>query len=236
MNPKNKTRPHAELIHAWADGKTIQIRLKESQEKWKDLPGSGLPLFNDKHFEYRIRPEEPSNEPWKPKEGEQYFFVRIHVVYKDLIEISHSFWENDALDKKLYDIGNCFRTAEEAKAAIPRVEKALKNLYSISDKKAHDLECELYDKIDRLTKYPEIDGKPLTDGEKALIKALRRSDRITNVYDYRTTVLVSANDNASGVYTHRQHIAFFTNSSDEDDELIIRALKQIKAEQEASND
>jgi hypothetical protein len=79
-----------------------------------------------------------------------------------------------------------------------------------------------------------IDGKPLSEGEVSLIKALRLSGKIIDVYDYMTTVLVSANDNDPGVYTHRQHIAFFTSASDSDDEAIIRALKQIKAEREVT--
>ena len=73
MNTQNKPHQYAELIHAWADGKTIQTRLKESQEKWKDFLVSNLPLFNDKHFEYRIKPEKPSNDPWKPKKGDEYW-------------------------------------------------------------------------------------------------------------------------------------------------------------------
>lgn len=215
MNPQNKPHPHAELIHAWADGKTIQTRLKESQEKWKDFLGSNLPLFNDKHFEYRIK---PSNEPWKPKEGERYFYLDI---VDGEISVDDYPWRGDAIDNALYRLRNIFPTKEEAEAAIPRAEAALKSAFATDT---------------NVGSKSEIDGEPLSDGEKELIKALRHAGRITGVYDYRTTVLVSANDNASGVYTHRQHIAFFTSSSDTGDELIIDALKQIKAEQEASNE
>lgn len=39
MNPQNKTRPHAELIHAWADGATIQVKVYRKQEAptWADI-------------------------------------------------------------------------------------------------------------------------------------------------------------------------------------------------------
>ena len=218
MNTQNKPHQHAELIHAWADGKTIQTRLKESQEKWKDFLGSNLPLFNDKHFEYRIKPEKPSNDPWKPKEGDEYWAL------DNFGDVFFSIF-SDRDDENRYSFGNCFRTRAEAEAAKERVKAALKGE-----------NVNIPTNVVRNVGSPEIDGEPLSDGEKELIKALRHAGRITDVYDYRTTVLVSANDNASGVYTHRQHIAFFTSSSDADDKLIISALKQIKAEQEASND
>lgn len=127
MNPQNKPHPHAELIHAWADGKTIQTRLKESQEKWKDFLGSNLPLFNDKHFEYRIK---PSNEPWKPKEGERYFYLDI---VDGEISVDDYPWRGDAIDNARYRLRNIFPTKEEAEAAIPRAEDALKGAFATTN-------------------------------------------------------------------------------------------------------
>ena len=133
------------------------------------------------------------------------------------------------------DFGNCFRTREEAEAAIPRVKKALKNLYSISDKKAHDLECELYDKIDRLTKYPELDGKPLTDGEKMLIRAFRNG-RLCRQFSNGSSLIVEGHDKVPcGVATHREFVAFFMDSPMQNSN-VRKAIEQLKAEQEARHD
>jgi len=43
---------HAELIHAWADGATIQCKSYEN-DKWEDIRS---PAWGE-HFFYRIKPE-----------------------------------------------------------------------------------------------------------------------------------------------------------------------------------
>ena len=51
------------------------------------------------------------NEEWKPKKGESYYLVNAAgkaVFYT---------WEDDATDKELYRVENCFRTQEEAEAS-----------------------------------------------------------------------------------------------------------------------
>jgi hypothetical protein len=220
IESKPKSHPHAALIKAWADGAKIQFYSK-SEQKWLDVAWNHPSWTKDE--EYRIKPEEPSNEPWKPKKGERYFFVLIHVVYKYLIEISHSFWENDALDKKLYDIGNCFRTVEEAKAAIPRVKDALKGATDVSANVGSNVGS------------PEIDGKPLTDGEKALIRAFRNG-RLCRQFSNGSSLIVEGHDKVpNGVTTHREFVAFFMYSPMQDGE-VRNALEKIKAEQEASNE
>ena len=124
MNTQNKPHQHAELIHAWADGKTIQTRLKESQEKWKDFLGSNMPLFNDKHFEYRIKPEKPS-EPWKPENSELFWFVNDFGV------VDYMYWSDDRVRcEHLYSSGNCFPNSaagkKRAAATAERVKATLK--------------------------------------------------------------------------------------------------------------
>jgi len=44
---------HADLIHAWADGKQIQFRADAGI--WLDTED---PCWNDDYFEFRIKPEE----------------------------------------------------------------------------------------------------------------------------------------------------------------------------------
>ena len=211
MNPQNKTRPHAKLIHAWADGAMIQ--LKKDNGEWEDCLFN-RPAWNEK-TEYRIRPEELSNATWRPKEGDEYWAL------DNFGNVFFSIFSNSD-DENRYSFGNCFRTRAAAEAAKERVKAALKGE-----------NVNIPTNVGSNVGSPEIDSEPLSDGEKELIKALRHAGIITDVYDYRTTVLVSANDNASGVYTHRQHIAFFTSSSDAGDKRIISALKKIQAEQVA---
>lgn len=49
--------PHAEVIKAWADGKTIQVRALGGD--WRDFTYDGTNFLEfSKQFEYRIKPEE----------------------------------------------------------------------------------------------------------------------------------------------------------------------------------
>ena len=50
------------IIHAWADGKTIQMRC--GTEDWRDCVDVGL---TQPASDYRIKPE-PNLRPWKPEE------------------------------------------------------------------------------------------------------------------------------------------------------------------------
>jgi hypothetical protein len=252
-NNENKPHPHAEIVHAWADGAKIQVKKDNGEWEYCDFP-----LWNEK-IEYRIK---PSNEPWSPKPDEKYFYLDVFHGEFCVVDIT---WNSTDTDYALRRNNNIFPTKADAEAAIHRVKAALKaeirdkvmsreeaycaiidkstSLLRENNKLKEELEsfitrCEYLQKSKEqlIASHAAVDGVTLTNGEIALIKALRRVDRITDVYDYRTTVLVSANDNSSMVDSNRQHISFFTSASDSDDELIIAALKQIKAEQEASNE
>jgi hypothetical protein len=61
---------HADLIHAWADGATIQFR--NSDAYWEDLNKEGFGWWA--HREYRIKPE--------PKE-DTVEYMRIMRVQRD---------------------------------------------------------------------------------------------------------------------------------------------------------
>lgn len=52
-------KPHkwAEVIKAWADGKPIQVRFKNSTFWIDEEFDSGVPLFNDSDREWRVKPE-----------------------------------------------------------------------------------------------------------------------------------------------------------------------------------
>lgn len=205
-----KPRPHAELIKAWADGFTIQTTRRNGE--WEDID---LPSWNEK-FEYRIRPD---NEPWSPKTDEKYFY--LDVFNGEFCAVDNT-WNSTDTDYALRRNNNIFPTKEEAEAAIPLVESALKGTTDVNSNVGSNVGCEL-------------DDKPLTDGEKALIRALR-GVKICRIPEYLTSVLCFVGDAGKHVLSSTGSITFLTGSDIHADKAVVAALKQIKAEQEASND
>lgn len=91
-------------------------------------------------------------------------------------------------------------------------------------------ECLQKAKEELISQQAVIDGKPLSDGEKALIKELRRSGGIKKTFEFRATRLITELNH--GLFTYDGHVAFLSNGQESDDKAIIAALKQIKSEQE----
>ena len=52
------------IMQAFAEGKTLQYRVNEETNEWKDIDN---PAFNDPPSEYRIKPE-PTYRPFKDNE------------------------------------------------------------------------------------------------------------------------------------------------------------------------
>jgi hypothetical protein len=205
IESKPKSHPHAHWIKLWADGVPIEYK---AGGKWIKVIEFNTMTMPD--IEYRIKPEE--NEPWNPKENEMIYYVN------QICEVSNFYWADEAKCCKLMrDAGNCFRTKEEAEAAIPRVKDALKGSTDVSANVGSNVGS------------PEIDGKSLTDGEKALIRAMR----LANVSDVhgRGSILVVID--ANGLRALYSTVAFSTAGNSALDETIRAALKQIKEEKEA---
>ncbi len=58
----------------------------------------------------------PKNKAWKPEIGERYYCIRC-----DTWNMINSYnWNDDSYDKRCYEIGNCFRTKEEAEFALEK--------------------------------------------------------------------------------------------------------------------
>lgn len=216
-NTRNKPtpHPHAELIKAWANGAKIQLKVRDA-EKWID---TDFPAWTQCH-EYRVKPEEHSNEPWKPKKGEKYYYLMISYDGFELYSTTCGEYIGDNIG--IDEMGNCFRTEEEAKAAVERVKAALKGELKISAPNDEKI---------------QLDGKPLTDGEKELIKALRNI-KIERVPDYSTVTLCYPSSDGTRCCGTNFAVAFFTSnlSSEDDERSVIAALKQIQAEQEETDE
>lgn len=213
-NKENKPHPHADAIKAWADGAKIQLKTESGE--WVDV-AANWPCWSV-DIEYRIKPKEPSNEPWKPKEGEKYFYLNIS---EGKFFANWYKWEDDNVGKELYRQHNCFRTKEEAESAIPRVEVALKGTTDVNANVGSNVGS------------PELDGKPLTDGEKELIKALRRSKIGTIIDPDNSITCFLKNGKITFAYRPISFFLYLKNSMANEDEVLF-ALNKIKQEQEAT--
>jgi hypothetical protein len=216
-NNENKPHPHAEIVHAWADGAKIQVKKDNGEWEYCDFP-----LWNEK-IEYRIK---PSNEPWSPKTDEKYFYLD---VFHGGFCVVYSIWNSTDTDYALRRNKNIFPTEEEAKAAIPRVVDALRGTTNVSANVDSNVDSNV---------GSEIDGKPLTDGEIALIRALRKA-RIKDIPKYAHSVLVYEKEGETQSRVAQLCVAFTTDgliSGIGTEDAIVDALKKIKAEQEANNE
>lgn len=237
MNTNNKNKPHkhAKLIKAWADGAKIQY-WNESLHKWID---KGDPLWYE-WCEYRIKPEEPSNEPWKPKADETFYIVSDMGYAVKCTWMDGCVYHNDC-----YAHGNCFRTEKEAEAAAERVEAALKG-DTTDDMKVwiteNDIEGGLQLTIGELKKWyrklnkenemvlkldvPYLDGNQLSDGEKALIRAIRN----LGIHEvFKDDGLLVFKDENNNLETDGDVVAF---SSMGQNSTIREVLNKIKKEQD----
>lgn len=206
----HKTHPHADLIKAWADGAKIQSRHLidfDNVEQWSKWTDDGEPDWCDEDYQFRIKPDEPSNEPWKPKKDDWYHVVGMKGC---VVKIR---WTNNEQDNELYEAHNCFRTREEAEAAAERVKAALTGELKISAPNTENF---------------QLDGKPLTDGEKALIRAIRLAN-VSDVHERGSILVVMDANGQRALYST---VAFSTAGNSALDETIRAALKRIKQEQE----
>jgi len=64
--------------------------------------------FNKLGYEYNFETHEATKIKWKPKVRERYYFIN------SICEISSFTFDNTSSENKLVEIGNCYRTKEEA--------------------------------------------------------------------------------------------------------------------------
>ena len=112
-----------------------EFKLKKHAEIYK-FTEEGLAYYSNGSREWRITPftlnvllrgeYEVEKLPWKPKDGDKYFYVCWHYFANGAIFTDSSvfkvMYETECLR---VDIGNCFRTREEAEAAKYEVFKRL---------------------------------------------------------------------------------------------------------------
>lgn len=59
---------------------------------------------------------------WKPEKYNRYFYI---VISGSATKINNCLWEDDKVDKNMYELGNCFKTKEEAEAKLEEIKKIL---------------------------------------------------------------------------------------------------------------
>jgi hypothetical protein len=57
---------------------------------------------------------------WKPTKGTKYFHVFINGGEA---QVSFYYWKGDLIDRAFYEMGNCFKTREEAGAKLEQIKK-----------------------------------------------------------------------------------------------------------------
>jgi hypothetical protein len=67
-------------------------------------------------IEKKIEEKKMETGRWKPEEGDTYWFVTLYG------QAAHDIWDNELIDNKRYEIGDLFKTKEEAEFAIEKLK------------------------------------------------------------------------------------------------------------------
>lgn len=59
---------------------------------------------------------------WKPSQGTTYFHI---IIVGGIAQTDNYIWMDDATDKNNYEMGNCFKTKEEAEAKLEQIKQIL---------------------------------------------------------------------------------------------------------------
>lgn len=105
--------------HVTINGKRID-RITEDNKDWIAETLNELLLALD---------ETPEQKPFSvenpPREFDKYYFVLLNN--QEYLFTTFTSWRNRKIDKQRLSQNNCFRTKEEAEAALKRVLQALKS-------------------------------------------------------------------------------------------------------------
>ena len=108
---------HAFCRHFWFPGPQTKISpvTPEEYQAFDDFCKSKGKIWNKEKLqweEYR----------WKPGQGTTYLHINIAG---GIAQTDNYIWMDDAIDKNNYEMGNCFKTKEEAEAKLEQIKKLL---------------------------------------------------------------------------------------------------------------
>lgn len=101
----------------------------ENIRKKQEKQNAHIKMQEEKIEKYKKQIEELKKEDvvWEPQEGNIYFYVGRNGI------IGFDEWDNASLDRVHYELGNCFKTKEEAEKAARHLRTRAK-LQRIADK------------------------------------------------------------------------------------------------------
>ena len=100
----------------FGNGELRQATDKERQELISALADKGL--------QWNAAEKRIEKEKWRAPIGEQYFYLLDNFV------VDSHFESNDKIDCGLYDLGNYFRTKEQAEKAVGVIKEALRRFFT----------------------------------------------------------------------------------------------------------
>ena len=94
--------------------------MNDIKKKLEALKAEFLGKLEELQKEAEAQKEQEELKPWKPKDGEDYFYICIDFTIDS--------WENvdDDTDKRNFRIGNCFRTEERAEQVAKKMRLLLR--------------------------------------------------------------------------------------------------------------
>lgn len=107
--------------------------MNDIEKKLEALKAEFLEKLEELQKEAEAQKEQEELKPWKPKDGEDYFYIGIDFTIDS--------WENvdDDTDKRNFRIGNCFKTKKRAE----QVAKEMRLLLRLEQ--LHDMLCPDYE-------------------------------------------------------------------------------------------
>lgn len=101
----------------------------ENIRKKQEKQNAHIKMQEEKIEEYKKQIEELKKEDvvWKPKENERFFYSTFRGNVFDAT------WDNDNADNETYNMGNCFKTEEEAEKVVRHLKIRTK-LQRIADR------------------------------------------------------------------------------------------------------
>lgn len=122
--------------------------MNDIEKKMEALKAEFLGKLEELQNEVEMQKKQEEPKPWKPKDGEDYFYIGIDFTIDS--------WENvdDDTDKRNFRIGNCFPTEARAEQVAEKMRLLLRL------EQLHDMLCPDYVpdwKDDRLKFYVYFD-------------------------------------------------------------------------------
>lgn len=107
--------------------------MNDIEKKLEALKAEFLEKLEALEKEAEMQKKQEELKPWKPKDGEDYFYIGIDFTIDS--------WENvdDDTDKRNFRIGNCFRTKERAEQVARKIRLLLRL------EQLHDMLCPNYE-------------------------------------------------------------------------------------------